>query len=236
MWMTKNQKLLPSAFQKLADQRGSPKRVRKLPRPTKAALPSTLRKSARFSVREERDDHDGGVDDAPPGRGTPGCASGTVRAVVGSHRRGRPVAGESSAPAPHGRAGPASVRLTSADRTSCEAVLKPLRGGLGRLGAADDVGDGVPGLVLEVRRAARQDLVGRADGRLAGLAPGDELLRQRILERHRPRSTAGRSPAARWRRARRTPASRPTRGRSGRRRRSARRRSARCAMSTWSEM
>ena len=43
MWMTKNQKLLPSAFQKLADQRGSPKRVRKLPRPTKVRAPSTVR-------------------------------------------------------------------------------------------------------------------------------------------------------------------------------------------------
>ena len=58
-------------------------------------------------------------------------------------------------------------------------------GGLGGLGAADHVGRGVPGLVLEVRRAARQDLVGRADRRLAGLAPGDELLRQRVLERDR---------------------------------------------------
>ena len=50
MWMTKNQVLLPSAFQKRADQRGSPNSVRKLSRPTKLRTPSTVRKSARFSV------------------------------------------------------------------------------------------------------------------------------------------------------------------------------------------
>ena len=50
MWMRKNQALLPSAFQKLADQRGSPKRVRKLSSPTKPCTPSALRNSARFSV------------------------------------------------------------------------------------------------------------------------------------------------------------------------------------------
>ena len=50
MWIRKNQALLPSAFQKLADQRGSPKSVRKLSRPTKFRTPSALRKSARFSV------------------------------------------------------------------------------------------------------------------------------------------------------------------------------------------
>ena len=35
MWMMKNQMLFQSAFQKLADQRGSKNSVRKLSRPTK---------------------------------------------------------------------------------------------------------------------------------------------------------------------------------------------------------
>ena len=50
MWMRKNQALLPSAFQKLADQRGSPKSVRKFASPAKVSAPSTRVKSARFSV------------------------------------------------------------------------------------------------------------------------------------------------------------------------------------------
>ncbi len=50
MWITKNQVLLPSAFQKLADQRGSPKSVRKLSSPAKLRTPSTSVKSERFRV------------------------------------------------------------------------------------------------------------------------------------------------------------------------------------------
>jgi hypothetical protein len=47
-----------------------------------------------------------------------------------------------------------------------------------------------PGLVFEVRRATRQDLVGRADRRLALFAPGDEFLGQRIGHLHRRRIQA----------------------------------------------
>ena len=50
MWMMKNQVLFQSAFQKDADQRGSPKSVRKLSSPTKLRTPSTVVKSERFSV------------------------------------------------------------------------------------------------------------------------------------------------------------------------------------------
>ena len=55
----------------------------------------------------------------------------------------------------------------------------------GRQRAVDDLRRDVPEFVLEVRRAARQDLVGVADRRLAVLAPADHLGRQRILDRDR---------------------------------------------------
>ena len=229
MWMTKNQKLLPSAFQKLADQRGSPKRVWKLPRPTKLWRALDAAEEREVEGGEERDDHDGGVDEDRRGE-----EHRDMPADRACGRPSGPLSGWQTAPPGTGGAG---VRLTSADRTSLrgrpEAAARRPRGSRcrgSRWREAPQVS------FSRFGRAARQDLVGRADGRLARLAPGDELLRQRILERHRPRSTAGRSRAARWRRARRTPASRPIRGRSWRRRRSARRRSARCAMSTWSEM
>src|SRR3979411_2546067 len=47
-----------------------------------------------------------------------------------------------------------------------EALLPLRRVLLRRVGAVDHVGRLDPGLVLEVRGAARQNLVGRADGRL----------------------------------------------------------------------
>ena len=76
--------------------------------------------------------------------------------------------------------------LYQLSRPSCSF----LAGGFRRIGAVDHVGRFDPGLVLEVRRAARQDLVGRADRRLALLAPGDEFLGQRILHLHRRRGQA----------------------------------------------
>ena len=47
-----------------------------------------------------------------------------------------------------------------------EALLQPLRRLLGRLLAVHDVGRRDPGLILQVGRAARQELVGRAQRRL----------------------------------------------------------------------
>ena len=78
MWMMKNQTLLPSAFQKLADQRGSPNSVRKLSRPTKTRCWSSALNSDSLQRAEQRDDHDRRVDEHAPARGTRRCASGTA--------------------------------------------------------------------------------------------------------------------------------------------------------------
>ena len=50
MWTMKKKTLLPSAFQKLADQRGSKNSVRKFSSPTNASRPSTTRNSDSRSV------------------------------------------------------------------------------------------------------------------------------------------------------------------------------------------
>ena len=169
---------------------------------------------------EQRDDHDRGIDQH---RG------GQEHGDMPAHRLcGRPwrlphslpgniLGGCGGQTAPRASA-PSAGRLDCITAAACTSSPGPpaasLGAGLRRLGAVDHLGRGVPGLVLQVRRAARQDLVGRADRRLAVLAPADEFLRQRVAPSRPASSSARRSPAARWRRAPRIRASRPSRGRS----------------------
>ena len=71
-----------------------------------------------------------------------------------------------------------------------QAFLQLLRGIFRRHSAVDDVGRLNPGFIFEVRRATRQDLVGRTNSRLALFAPGNEFLRQRIAHLHSRRVQA----------------------------------------------
>src|SRR5579871_6857462 len=71
-----------------------------------------------------------------------------------------------------------------------EAVLQLLGSDIRRIGAVDDVGRFNPGLVFEVRRAARQDLVSRANRRLVRTTPRDEFLGERIGHLYRRRVQA----------------------------------------------
>ena len=91
-------------------------------------------------------------------RVTSGCRVAASPAVGrgGAHRTA--VAGDGAS---------GNARLLRGLVPAVEAFLQLLGGGFGRLGAVDHVGRGAPGLVLEIGRAARQDLVGRADRRLA---------------------------------------------------------------------
>ena len=69
-------------------------------------------------------------------------------------------------PAPPDGAGPAARQFCCGSYQLARPSCSRCGGGLGGLGAADHVGGGVPGLVLEVRGAAREDLVGGADRRI----------------------------------------------------------------------
>src|SRR5579859_2568215 len=80
--------------------------------------------------------------------------------------------------------GPRNVDRSTLRRLvpAVEALLD-LGSGVGRLQCAvHHLRRHVPQLVLEIGRAARQDLVRVADGRLALPAPADELLRHLVLE------------------------------------------------------
>ncbi len=68
---------------------------------------------------------------------------------------------------------------------ACQTGLQPFCRRFRGFGALDHIGTGIPGLILKVRRAARQDLIGGPDGGLALVTPANEFLRQRIGHLHR---------------------------------------------------